>query len=60
MKQYKRKLKLSKSSYWHAFLSALQPLMDDTRVILKEGELASVATQRTQLINEVEITYGSQ
>lgn len=58
MKQYKRESKLSESFYLHAFLSALRPLLDDTRVILKEGELVSVATKRMQLINEVEITYG--
>ncbi|KAG1443547.1 hypothetical protein G6F56_010633 [Rhizopus delemar] len=58
MKQYKREPKLSESFYLHAFQSALQPLLDDTRVILKEGEPASVSTQRMQLINEVNTTYG--
>lgn len=42
----------------HAFQSALQPLLDNTRVILKEGELVSVSIQRMQLINEVGTTYG--
>ncbi|KAG0737656.1 hypothetical protein G6F22_008448 [Rhizopus arrhizus] len=58
MKHYKRETKLSESFYLHAFLSALRPLLDDTRVILKEGEPVSAATQRMQLINEVDITYG--
>lgn len=58
MKQYKRELKLSESSHLHAFHNALRPLLDETHVILKEGETVSVSTQRMQIMNEIDTTYG--
>lgn len=57
MERYKREAKLSESFHLHAFLGALRPLLDDTRIILKEGETVSTSTQRMPLMNEVEITY---
>lgn len=58
MKQYKREPKLSELFYLHAFQSALQPLLDNTHVILKDDELVSASTQRMQIIREVDTTYG--
>ncbi|KAG1463837.1 hypothetical protein G6F56_005202 [Rhizopus delemar] len=56
--KYKGELNLSESSHLHAFQSVLRSLLDATRVILKEDETGSVSTQRVQIINEVDITYG--
>jgi hypothetical protein len=58
MKQYKREPKLSESTYLQAFSNALQAFLDDTRVILKAGETVSVLTQRMQIINDGDTTYG--
>lgn len=58
MKQHKSEPKLSESTHLYAFENALQPLLDDTRVVLKDGEMVSVSTQRIQIINDVDTTYG--
>ncbi|KAG1456394.1 hypothetical protein G6F46_007640 [Rhizopus delemar] len=58
MKQYERELKLSEASHLHAFKNVLRPLLDDSRIILKDGETVLVSTQRMQIINGVDITYG--
>lgn len=58
MKQYKREPKLSESTYLQAFSNALQALLDDTHILLKSGETVSVSTQRMQIINDGDTTYG--
>ncbi|KAI9261143.1 hypothetical protein BY458DRAFT_557384 [Sporodiniella umbellata] len=60
MEQYKREPKFSEFIYLQEFSNVLQTLLDDTRVLLKSGETASISTQRMQVINNGETAYGKR
>lgn len=58
MKHLKSESKLSESDYLQAFTNALQVIIDDSSILLKTGETASISTQIMQIMNDGDTTYG--
>ncbi|KAL0145615.1 hypothetical protein V8B55DRAFT_1570222 [Mucor lusitanicus] len=56
--KYKKEATLTETYHLRAFCNIVDPILQNTRLNLKEGENVSKATQRMQLVNDADVTYG--